>query len=133
MKQLLLTITLLLTPLFAEVQHLLLDTKILQSNIPIVDIRTPSEWRNTGLVKGSIPIMFFDEKGGYDLEGFLKDLNAKVDTKKKFALICNSGSRTRMVSNYLSENYGYHIIDLRGGIRYAIGQKFPIEPYHPQQ
>ncbi len=129
MKQLLLILTLLLTPLVAEVKHLLLDTKILHSNIPIIDIRTPSEWHNTGLLKGSIPIMFFDEKGGYDLEGFLKKLNAKIDTKKQFALICNSGSRTRMVANYLSENYGYHIIDLRGGIRYAIGKKFPIEPY----
>ncbi len=133
MKHLLLAITLLLTPIFAEVQHRLLDAKILHSDIPIVDIRTPNEWRNTGLLKGSIPIMFFDEKGGYNLEEFLKKLTARINTKKQFALICNSGSRTRMIANYLSENYGYDIIDLRGGISYAIGQKFPIEPYQPQE
>ena len=129
MKKLLLSFTLLLTPLFAEVEHLLLDQKILDSKIKIIDIRTPSEWSNTGLVKGSIPIMFFNDQGGYDLEGFLKELNTHVDTKKKFTLICNSGSRTRMLAEYLSKNYGYDIIDLRGGIRYAIGQKFPIEAY----
>ncbi len=131
MKPLLLTIILLVTPLFSEVQHRFLNTKILQSHIPIVDIRTPGEWSNTGLIKGSIPIMFFDDKGGYDLKKFLKHLNARVDTKKTFALICNSGSRSRMVANYLSENYGYSIIDLRGGIRYAIGQQLPVEPYRP--
>ncbi len=132
MKPLILTIILLLTPLFADVQHLFLNNKILHSNIPIVDIRTPGEWSDTGLLKGSIPIMFFDEKGGYNLEQFLKTLQQKVDTKKTFALICNSGSRTRMVADYLSTNYGYHIIDLRGGIRYAIGKSFPIEPYPPK-
>jgi len=131
MKRLLLIFTLLLTPLLAEVQHRFLNSEILQSHIPIVDIRTPGEWHNTGLLKGSVPIMFFDEKGGYDLEGFLQKLNTHIDTKKTFALICNSGSRSRMLANYLSENYGYSIVDLRGGIRYAMREHFPIEPYRP--
>ncbi len=129
MKKVLLSFVLLLTPLFAEIEHLLLDQKIFDSKIQIIDIRTPSEWSDTGLLKDSIPIMFFNEQGSYNLKNFLKELKSKVDTKKKFALICNSGSRTRMIGEYLSKNYGYDIINLRGGIRYAIGQKFPIEAY----
>ena len=119
--------------LLADLKQQYIDAALVDSGTPIVDIRTPGEWRNTGLVKGAIPIMFFDEQGGYDVEGFLKALNAKVDTKKPFALICNSGNRTRIVSNFLSQKLGYDVIDLQGGILYAIGKKIPFVPYKPEK
>lgn len=118
--------------LLAELQQQYIDQALVGSKTPIVDIRTPGEWKNTGLVKGSIPIMFFDERGGYDINAFLEKLNAKVDTKKEFALICNSGNRTRIVANFLSQKLGYNVIDLKGGILYAIGKKIPMEPYKGQ-
>ncbi|MDD3770998.1 MAG: rhodanese-like domain-containing protein, partial [Sulfuricurvum sp.] len=71
-----------------------IDQKLVDSKIKIVDIRTPGEWKTTGLVKGSIPIMFFDEQGNYNVEAFLGQLNRHVKPNEKFALICNSGSRT---------------------------------------
>ncbi len=36
-----------------------LDQQLLDTKIKIIDIRTPSEWKETGLVKGSIPIIVF--------------------------------------------------------------------------
>jgi rhodanese-related sulfurtransferase len=129
MKHLFIMLFVAVTSLFAEVTHRYIDEKLLMSGIQIVDIRTPGEWKETGLVKGSIPIVFFDEKGNYDVDAFMKELNAKVDTKKQFALICNSGNRTRQVSDFLSRNFGYDVIDLLGGIRYAISKKMPLEPY----
>jgi rhodanese-related sulfurtransferase len=131
MKKLLFVVALFIAPLFGEVEHLFLDQKILDSKIKIIDIRTPGEWKETGLIKDSIPIMFFDERGNYDLNRFLKELNGKIDTKTKFAMICNSGSRTRSLSEFLSKKYGYDIIDLSGGIRYAMGQNLPITPLKP--
>lgn len=131
MKQFLLFF-LLLSALHAEVTHQYIDLKLINSNTPIVDIRTPGEWKETGLVKGSIPIMFFDERGGYNLETFLKQLNQNVDTTKRFAMICNSGSRTRIVADYLAKKYGYSIINLQGGIRYGMGKRVPLEPYKAQ-
>ncbi len=129
MKKFMLLLLLLASTLFAEVEHLYMSQKIIDSNMPIVDIRTPAEWRDTGLVKGSIPIVFFDEKGNYDVQAFLKELNSKVDTSKKFVLICNTGSRTRLLADFLSQNLHYDVIDILGGIRYAMRQKLPIEPY----
>jgi rhodanese-related sulfurtransferase len=129
MKHLMLLLLIGITSLFAEVTHRYIDEKLLDSGIKIVDIRTPGEWKETGLVKGSIPIVFFDERGNYDVNAFMKELNAKVDTKKRFALICNSGNRTRIVSDFLSRNFGYDVIDLQGGIQYAISKKMPLEPY----
>ena len=129
MKRLLLLTVILSSLLYAEVETRPVDRAMISGTIQIVDIRTPGEWRNTGLVKGSIPIMFFDAQGNYSLEEFLQKLNAKVDTKKQFALICNSGNRTRILSSFLSKNYGYNVINLQGGILHAIGKKLPLEPY----
>jgi rhodanese-related sulfurtransferase len=129
MRYLLTLFLLTATMLHAELKRQYIDLALVESGIKIVDIRTPGEWKTTGLVKGSIPIMFFDEKGRYDIDAFLKELNAKVDTTREFALICNSGNRTSLVSNFLSEKKKYKVIDLKGGIRYAIRKKIPLEPY----
>jgi len=110
---------LLATTLFAEVTNKFPSQELIDSKVPIVDIRTVGEWRETGLLKGAIPITFFDERGKYDIPAFLKELNAKVDTTKPFALICHTGSRTSMVAPFLSQELHYKVINLQGGMEYA--------------
>ncbi len=105
---------------------------LIENKIPIVDIRTVGEWKETGLVKGSIPIQFFNERGQYDIPNFLKELNAKVDTTKAFALICRTGSRTKMVGVFLSDELKYKVIDIQGGIMEAHKLNAPIERYKGQ-
>ncbi len=117
------------TALNADYLRQPIDQKLIDSKIKIIDIRTPAEWKETGIIKGSIPIMFFDEQGNYDLEKFITQLNAKVKKGEKFALICRTGSRTQVVGSHLGKQMGYNVIDLQGGILYAIDKKFPIQPY----
>ena len=106
------------------------SSALLQSNVPIVDIRTVGEWKETGIIKGAIPIEFFNEKGNYDIPAFLKALNTKVDTSKEFALICRTGSRTKMVAQFLSDELKYKVIDIEGGImEAATKQHAPIVAY----
>ncbi|MDD2829376.1 MAG: rhodanese-like domain-containing protein [Sulfuricurvum sp.] len=131
MKQWLLLLTLLTSSLMAEYTAQPIDQKILDSKIKIIDIRTPGEWKTTGLVKGSIPIMFFDEKGNYDLNAFITQLNKTIKKGEHFALICNSGNRSRTLGEHLGNKMGYSVLDLQGGIQYAISKKIPIEPYRP--
>ncbi len=109
-----------------------IDQKLLDTKIKIIDIRTPGEWKTTGLVKGSIPITFFNEQGNYDMDLFLNELNKKVKKGERFALICASGSRTHVLGTHLGNNMGYNVIDLQGGIQYAIAKKITIEPYKPK-
>jgi rhodanese-related sulfurtransferase len=111
------------------VESVPLDQAFLQRKIPLVDIRTPTEWRRTGLVKNSIPLSFFDARGGYDAQGFLTALQAKLDLTKPFALLCHSGSRSRMVANFLVQNFHYPVINLRGGLLGAQSHKLPMVPY----
>ena len=129
MKKIVFILFFLIISLHAEVIKAYPTQKILQSHIPIVDIRTPAEWRHTGILMGAIPIMFFDGHGGYDIQKFLHELNKRVDTSKPFAIICHTGSRTAVVAEFLSKQFGYTVIDLVGGMDEAARQKLPITPY----
>ena len=82
MKKTILLLLLLLTTLSAELKQEYLSKKLLDSKIPIVDIRTVGEWKETGILEGTIPIEFFNEKGKYDVQALLAELNEKVDTTK---------------------------------------------------
>jgi len=125
LAKILLSLMILGISLLAEVTHQYPTHENLNSGIPIVDIRTPSEWKQTGIVKGSITIMFFDEKGAYDVNAFLAELNQKVDTKKPFALICRTGSRTKQISDFLSKELNYDVVNFKGGIYYMKRNNIP--------
>jgi len=119
LKKIILSLLLLSASLFAELKNEYISQAFMKKNIPIVDIRTPGEWRETGLLKGAIPIMFFQPNGKYNVNAFLKELNAKVDTKKPFALICHTGNRTSIVAPWLSKELHYNVVNLKGGMEYA--------------
>lgn len=126
----LITLMLVLAPLLhAEYKKIPFSNELITQKVPIVDIRTAPEWEETGVVKGTIAITFFSELGQYDIPAFLKELNAKVDTSKEFALICRTGSRTGMVGMFLSDELKYKVIDIQGGIMDAYKLKAPIVPY----
>lgn len=129
MKKLLLSLLFLASSLFATLINEYPTQKLLEDKTPIVDIRTPEEWKESGLLQGAIPIMFFNEQGGYDVNAWLKELNEKVDTTKTFAIICRVGSRTSILAPFLSEKLGYHVINVQGGMIYAKAAKLKILPY----
>ncbi len=120
MKKLLLLLFTLSLSLFAGVKDLDIESfeKAKREGVPVIDIRTPSEWRETGIIKGSHTIMFFDRSGRYDLKSFLESLSKLgIDREKPFVLVCRSASRTKMVGDFLSDKMGYkNVYELKGGI-----------------
>ncbi len=124
MKKFVFGLLLLATSLFAELKQEWATQGFLDKNIKIIDIRTPAEWRETGIVNGSYTIMFFDEQGNYDVPKFLKTLDGVVKKGEQFALICRVGSRTGMVSEFLSKDMGYKVINLKGGIMKLISDGY---------
>ncbi|WP_201352376.1 rhodanese-like domain-containing protein [Hydrogenimonas urashimensis] len=121
--------------LFAEVRDLDIASfeKLRSNGISVIDIRTPKEWKTTGLIEGSHPIMFFDAKGKYDLQAFLEKLRGLgIDKQKPFILVCRSASRTRMLGNYLSDEMGYrYVYQLAGGILNWKRHNKPLIPFMP--
>ena len=128
MKKIFLTLLILVSSLVAELKHEYLSQKLIDSKIPIVDIRTPGEWKETGIVKNSIPIMFFNEQGAYDVNAFLTQLNAKVDTTKEFAIICRTGSRTAVIADFLSKQLHYKVLNVKDGIIFASQRNIKLIP-----
>jgi len=132
MRKIIFSFFILLATLQAEVININVTPEFLKNNpnIKVVDIRTPSEWRETGIIKGSYTLTFFDERGYYNIEQFLNGLNRIVKRDEKFALICRTGSRTTMVSNFLGRRLHYRVINLRGGLMQLIRLGYKTVPYN---
>ena len=129
MKKIIFALLLLATSLMAELTQVWATPEFAEKNIKIIDIRTPAEWKETGIIKDSYTITFFDERGNFNVANFLKQLNSAVKKDEQFALICRVGSRTGMVSEFLSEKLGYKVINLKGGIMKMIHDGYKTVPY----
>ncbi len=132
MKKSLIFLTFLSISLLAGVKDLDIVSfeKAKAEGIPVIDIRTPGEWRQTGIIDGSHTIMFFDSSGRYDLNSFLSRLS-KLGIKKEtpFVLVCRSASRTKMVGDFLSDKLGYKkVYELKGGILNWKRHNKPLKP-----
>jgi len=133
MKKVLMAIAILTMSLYAELQQVVATKSFLDSNknLKIIDIRTPPEWRETGILKGSYTIMFFNQQGGYDVNKFVSEVNRVVKKGEKFAIICRTGSRTGAIAPFLSDKLGFNIINLKGGITKLIKEGYKTSRYNP--
>lgn len=105
------------------------DKEMLEnSDMKIVDIRTPMEWTQTGVVPGSHTIMFFDQMGNYDAEGFLKAMDALGGKDVEIGLICRTGSRTAQVAGFMAQQ-GYNVKNLAGGVMKLMSEGYELAPY----
>ena len=100
--------------------------ELVSRNVPIVDIRRAEEWMQTGIVKGSHMLTFFDAKGNYDARGWLAQLATIVGKEEPFILICRTGRRTGLVSKFLDQQVGFkQVYNVTKGIRFWIDKGNP--------
>ncbi|MAZ79708.1 MAG: sulfurtransferase [Gammaproteobacteria bacterium] len=121
MKTKLLSIYLLLfTPLvFAEVKEVGNDEIIalMNNDVSIIDIRRADEWRNTGVIKQSSLITFFDKQGNHNKEEWMSQLKKIVNQDDPVIIICRSGKRSGIVSKFLDEQANYkNVYNASGGM-----------------
>ena len=127
LRTMILTVALLAgsTPIHAEVTHV--DNaaleRLLESGVPVVDIRTPEEWDATGIIEGSHLLTFFDTEGNYDARAWLSAFSAIAAPDTPVAIICHSGGRSDLVSRFLDGQVGYqHVHDVHQGISQWIAE-----------
>lgn len=91
--------------------------ELISQNTIMFDIRRPSEWQMTGIIKNAIPLTFFDDYGSYDIEAWMSEFEKSVKSKDDLVvLICAHANRTRSVGDFLI-NQGYtNIAHLFGGM-----------------
>ena len=119
-------------PLRAEVTRL--DSaaleRLLERGAPIIDIRTPEEWRETGVIEGSHLLTFFDAQGRFDFRAWLTELAGIASRDEPIALICDSGGRSGLVSQILDAHLGYQRVhDVPGGIAQWVVENRPTVDY----
>jgi len=92
--------------------------KLSAAGVPVIDIRTQPEWEETGIVPGSHLLTFFDERGKVDPLAWLSKAKAVAQPNEPVIVICRTGNRTKMVSQFLSQQSGYATVyNVRNGIR----------------
>ena len=91
--------------------------ELLDEGVPVVDVRRPEEWRETGVIEGSHLLTFFDAEGRYDAAAWKAALDGIVDADEPVALICRTGRRTSLVAEWLGGRAGHATVyDVEGGI-----------------
>ncbi len=85
-----------------------------QQNPLIIDVRTPKEWTQTGIIPNSHPLQFFDERGNFDKEKWLTELKKlQENSDQPVVLVCRSGNRSAKVGEFLTKKLGmkniYHL------------------------
>lgn len=103
--------------------------RLTASGVPLVDIRTAEEWRDTGLIAGSRLITFVDDHGRVDVPNWLAKIQSVANPAQPVILICRSGNRTRAASRLLSEQGGYRLVyNVRSGLIGWISEARPVTP-----
>ena len=103
--------------------------QLIEQGVPVIDIRTAGEWKTTGVVKDSRLMTFFDEQGRYDIPGWLTRLADIAPPGQPVAIICQSGSRSMMLTHYLDTQAGYSgVINVTRGIGAWVVEGYPTMP-----
>lgn len=101
---------------------------LIDEGAKVIDIRRPEEWRETGVIPGSILLTALDEKGRV-VWGFPKALEAAVGRDEPVVVICRTGNRSAIIGRMMSETAGFsRVVDAGGGIRAWIGAGQPVAP-----
>jgi len=113
-------------PPFESIGSTVLQEKLAEG-VKLIDIRRPEEWRQTGIVEGSIKATAFDDNGDF-MPSFIDVLKRTVEPGEEFALICRTGNRTAVLTNYLVTRGGYsNALNVRDGITGWIDAGHPVD------
>lgn len=101
---------------------------LIDQGAKVIDIRRADEWRETGVIDGSILLTAIDADGRL-VPGFPQALTDAVGRDEPVVVICRSGNRSAVVSRMMSESAGYsRVVDAGGGIRAWLGAGQPVAP-----
>ncbi len=107
-------------------------SRLLAAGTPIIDIRTEPEWRDTGVVKSSQLLTFFDESGKSDPAAWLDKVKGFTRPADPVIVICRSGNRTRAVARFLDQQAGYKkVYNVKHGINDWLKDKRPTVAAEP--
>jgi rhodanese-related sulfurtransferase len=98
--------------------------------VKVIDIRTPGEWRQTGVVPGAGRVDFY--RGPEVLLAAVLDM-VEGDRSKPIALICRTGNRTTHAQRFLQAHGFTRVYNVKEGMAGSaagpgwLRRKLPVE------
>lgn len=100
---------------------------LVDRGVTVVDVRTPREWRQSGVIPGSRLITAFDEAGRLQ-PGFSAALRQAVAQDQEVVVVCASGRRSAAVSDLMASEGGYtRVYDAADGIQGWLRSGRPLQ------
>lgn len=84
----------------------------------VVDVRTPGEWQDTGVIAGAKLVTFADPKS------FLTQIQGALKPGQDLVLVCHSGRRSAAAAEQLAGLIPNHIISIDGGMSRVISSGY---------
>ena len=83
--------------------------------ILVIDVRSPQEWRQTGVAKGARQVTIHDPGG---LPGFVEAVKVALggDLKRPIAVICASGNRSTLAQRVLARAGFTRVLNIKEGM-----------------
>lgn len=81
--------------------------QLIAQGVPVIDVRLPEEWKQTGIVAGSHLLTFFDKNGRYNMNEWMAAFEKIASPNDPFILICRSGNRTGQISHFLDTRLNF--------------------------
>ena len=125
------TLVLGLSALMAHAEIVNIDNaelaRLSASGVPVVDVRTEGEWKESGVLAGSKLITFFDEAGRSNPPQWLEKLKSVTKPEQPVIVVCRSGRRSQAVAQYLSDQAGYKTVyNVSKGMNSWLGEVRPV-------
>lgn len=119
MKKILVVLSMVSVSLMADFKAVGVEEflKLQTKGAPVIDIRTPDEWKDTGIIKGAHKMMFFTPSGQPDIAGWFFELGLLVKSKKDPIIIyCAHANRTKSLGEGLTQMGFENVYELKDGI-----------------
>ena len=83
--------------------------------ILVIDVRSPGEWRQTGVAKGARRVTIHDPGG---LPGFVEAVKVALggDLKRPIAVICAIGNRSTLAQRILAKAGFTRVLNIKEGV-----------------
>ena len=119
MKNIFLVLVMLSVSVLAEFKTLNLSEfeKMKAKGVPVIDIRTPMEWKTTGIIDGAHKVTFFNERGEPLLADWFFEVGHLIkDKKEPIILYCAHANRSKSLGKGMSQMGFENVYELEGGI-----------------
>ena len=100
-----------LIPKFAELTQ---ESPSIRKAALVVDIRTPEEWAETGVLPGVSRLTYADPESF--AAAFLAEYSAEIAAGREVILLCRSGRRSAAAAEALSSQISNRVVSLAGGM-----------------